>query len=68
MESVANIFVSFEQSKKLVTVNVFFFSYFYNFMLTTYVIPGEMHEGKKEEIHVMPYEIYLPYFYRKLSL
>ena len=68
MESVANIFVSFEQSKKLVTVNVFFFSYFYNFMLTTYVIPGEMHEGKKEEIHAMPYEIYLPYFYRKLSL
>ena len=67
MESVANIFVSFEQSKRLVTVNVFF-SYFYNFMLTTYVIPGEMHEGKKEEIHAMPYEIYLPYFYRKLSL
>ena len=66
MESVANIFVSFEQSKRLVTVNVFgFFSYF---MLTTYVIPGEMHEGKKEEIHVMPHEIYLPYFYRKLSL
>ena len=45
-----------------------FFSYFYDFMLTTYVIPGEMHEGKKEEIHAMPYEIYLPYFYIKLSL
>ena len=54
MERVANIFVSFEQSKRLVTVNVFF-SYFYDFMLTTYVIPGEMYEGEKEEIHVMPY-------------
>ena len=67
MESVANNFVSFEQSKRLVTANVFF-SYFYDFMLKTYLIPGEMHEGKKEEIHAMPYEIYLPYFYRKLSL